>query len=159
MSRHASGILIYRLQGPKTEIFLVHPGGPFWRGKDKAAWSIPKGEFDPVNEDSLSAAMRELHEETGFEATADPEYWGEVKLTGGKILHVWGMPGDFDPAEIRSNSIEMEWPRNLGKKIRFPEIDRASWFDCDTAREKLHKGQVQLIDLLLNRLDLSCKAD
>ncbi len=152
MTRHSSGIMAYRWNGPELEVFLVHPGGPLWAKKDKAVWSIPKGEFDPGEEDSLTAAKREFREETGFCADGEPFFLGRVKQPGGKMVHAWAMETDLDPERIASNAFEMEWPRGSGERRMFPEVDRAAWCDEPTARYKLNKGQVPLLDLLREKL-------
>lgn len=149
--KEKAGILLYRLLNGKAEVFLVHPGGPFWRGKDTAAWSIPKGEIEE-DEDRLQAAKREFEEETGTKPEGRFEYLGEFKQAGGKTLHVWSVEGDCNPASLKSNTFIKEWPPGSGKCQVFPEVDRASWFSADEARKKLHKGQIPLIDQLLNRL-------
>lgn len=153
MARHSSGILPYRWNGGELEVFLVHPGGPFWANRDRAAWSIPKGEFDPEAEDSLLAARRELREETGLEVNGSPFFLGRVKQPGGKIIHAWAVEADLDPENIQSNTFQMEWPRGSGKQRAFPEVDKAAWFEENTAADKLHKGQVPLLDRLRRYLE------
>jgi predicted NUDIX family NTP pyrophosphohydrolase len=155
MARHSSGLMAYRWKGGEPEVFLVHPGGPFWVNKDRAVWSIPKGEFDPGREDSLDAAKREFREETGFIADGEPFFLGRVKQQSGKIVHAWAVEADLDPERIASNSFQMEWPKGSGKRRMFPEVDRAEWCDEPTARYKLNKGQVPLLDLLLERLGMA----
>lgn len=150
---HSAGILVYRQRERIVEVFLVHPGGPFWMKKEDAAWSIPKGEYED-GDIPLQAALREFREETGLEPPANPEFLGVIKQAGGKVVQAWMAAGDYDPAAVRSNSFEMEWPKGSGRMQPFPEIDRAAWFDCAAARQKLHKGQVPLIDLLLGKLEL-----
>ncbi len=142
---------MYRFREMKLQVFLVHPGGPFWARKDKAAWSIPKGEFDDL-EAPLEAAKREFQEETGMPVTGDFINLGEIKQPGRKIIYVWAVEGDCDPAAIKSNTFEMQWPPKSGKYKSFPEVDRAGWFSLGAAREKLHKGQVVLIDRLAEKL-------
>jgi predicted NUDIX family NTP pyrophosphohydrolase len=133
---------------------LAHMGGPFWAGRDRRAWSIPKGEYEP-GEEALAAARREFVEELGHEVPAGEELeLGELKQAGGKRVRAWALEGDIDVSRIRSNTFEMEWPPRSGRRQRFPEIDRAGWFDLDTARGKLVQGQVPLIDLLAARLGL-----
>jgi len=133
---------------------LAHMGGPFWASRDQGAWSIPKGEYDP-GEEALAAARREFVEEIGQEAPAGEELeLGEVAQAGGKRIRAWALEGDIDVSRISSNTFEMEWPPRSGRRRRFPEIDRAGWFDLDAARGKLVKGQVPLIDLLAARLGL-----
>lgn len=147
----SAGILLYRKRGDAVEVFLVHPGGPFWAKKDDAAWSIPKGEFEP-DEDPLAAARRELAEETGVSLEGPFEPLGELKQAGGKVVHAWAARGDCDPAAITSNPFTMEWPPRSGRMAEFPEIDRASWFSLETAATKLHKGQRPFLERLRERL-------
>jgi len=151
MTKKSAGILLYRFREGELQVFLVHPGGPFWARKDKAAWSIPKGEFDDL-EAPLEAAKREFQEETGMPVTGDFINLGEIKQPGRKIIYVWAVEGDCDPAAIKSNTFEMQWPPKSGKYKSFPEVDRAGWFSLGAAREKLHKGQVVLIDRLAEKL-------
>ncbi len=130
----------------------MHSGGPFWEGKDIAAWSIPKGEFEE-DEDPLQAAIREFIEETSLEVPeGKPIRLTPVKQSAHKDVHAWVLKGDLDPAAIRSNTFEMEWPPGSGKQMLFPEVDKACWFSLNEARKKLHKGQVQLLDQLLDVL-------
>jgi len=145
MSRQSAGILLFRRGERGTEVLLVHPGGPFWRNKDKGAWSIPKGELQP-GEDPLEAARREVREETGLELDGDFVALTPRKQPGGKTVHAWALEGDCDPAAIVSNSFTMEWPPKSGRLQEFPEVDRAAWFDLATAREKIHKGQISFLD-------------
>ncbi len=145
MAKKSAGLLLYRIRGGSPEVFLVHPGGPFWAGKDAAAWSIPKGEFDDP-EDPLAAARREFVEETGLELPGgEPRPLEPVRQPGGKIVHAWAIAGDVDPGAVRSNTFELEWPPRSGRMQEYPEVDRAGWFSLDEARSKLHQGQVPLI--------------
>lgn len=149
----SAGLLMYRGSGEETEVFLVHPGGPFWAKKDAAAWSIPKGIPD-AGEDLLAAARREFHEETGFTAEGDFRPLGAFKQPGGKIVHAWAVEGDCDPAQLVSNEFEMEWPPKSGKRARFPEIDRAAWFRAPEALLKIHRGQQPILFKLLSELGI-----
>jgi predicted NUDIX family NTP pyrophosphohydrolase len=145
---------MYRGAGSDTEIFLVHPGGPFWAKKDEGAWSIPKGLPDK-GEDWLAAAKREFHEETGFTAPAGEfRPLGAFKQPGGKTVHAWAVKGDCDPAKLVSNLFEVEWPARSGKRARFPEIDRAGWFKIPEAIVKLLPGQRPMVLKLLESLGL-----
>jgi predicted NUDIX family NTP pyrophosphohydrolase len=146
MPTHSAGLLLYRRRR-ELEVLLVHPGGPFWVKKDAQAWSIPKGEFG-AGEDSLSAARREFREETGLSIDGMFRALTPVKQPGGKIVHAWAVEGDCDPAAIVSNTFTLEWPPRSGRMQTFPEIDRAGWFPIAVAREKIHKGQVALLDAL-----------
>lgn len=151
MPKHSAGVLIYRWRAGKIEVLLVHPGGPFWRNRDVAAWSIPKGEFDP-DEDALEAARRELAEETGLRVEGSLTPLTPRRQAGGKVIHVWAAEHDVDIPAIRSNTFSMEWPPRSGRMQEFPEVDRADWFPLDLAREKIHKGQTDFLDELEERL-------
>ena len=148
MPKTSAGIVLYRRPSMVIEVFLVHPGGPFWANKDEHAWSIPKGEYRE-GDDPEAAARREFNEETGHVLPDTPTHdLGEIRQAGGKLVRAWAVEGDLDPARIRSNTFELEWPPRSGRRAEFPEVDRAEWFDLPTARRKLHKGQVGLIDAL-----------
>ena len=148
VSGQSAGILLYRLNSEKqTEVFLVHPGGPFWAKKDEGAWGIPKGEF--ANEDPLAAAKREFMEETGFELPGGRIMeLAPVKLKSGKVVHAWAVEGDIDAAAIKSNFFELEWPPKSGKFINIPEVDKGGWFTISKAKEKINTGQIALLDQL-----------
>jgi predicted NUDIX family NTP pyrophosphohydrolase len=146
--RHSAGLLLYRRRENKIEVLIAHMGGPFWASRDERAWSIPKGEHEP-NEDSLRAARREFFEELGLKVPAgEPLALGSAKQASGKLVTVWALEADLDVTDIRSNTFELQWPRGSGQIVRFPEVDRAGWFDLDTAAVKLVKGQVVFLDLL-----------
>jgi len=145
-SKKSAGLLIYRRRG-SLEVFLVHPGGPFWAKRDLGAWSIPKGELEG-DEDPLQAARRELSEETGFTIDGEFRALAPVRQPGGKLVLAWMIEGDFDPARIRSGTFSMEWPPKSGQTREFPEIDRAAWFGIPEARERILSGQVGLLDQL-----------
>jgi predicted NUDIX family NTP pyrophosphohydrolase len=147
MPKQSAGLLIYRQRGATPEVFLVHPGGPFWAKKDAGAWSIPKGEFE-TGEDPLATARREFTEETGFTIDGPFTALPPVKQPGGKIVHAFAVPGDCDASAIRSNSFTLEWPPRSGRRQEFPEVDRAGWFDLAAAREKILRGQLPLLDAL-----------
>jgi predicted NUDIX family NTP pyrophosphohydrolase len=147
MPKVTAGILLFRTSSGFLEVLLVHPGGPFWAKKDDHAWSIPKGECKP-DEAPLATARRELAEETGIRLEAEPLPLGQLKQPGGKIVHAWAAEQDFDPASLRSNTFELEWPPRSGKLRAFPEVDRAAWFTVEDARRKLLKGQLDFIDRL-----------
>ena len=146
MPKESAGLLLFRRRDG-LEVFLVHPGGPFWARKDEHAWSIPKGELDS-GEDPLSAARREFVEETGLSADGDFIALAARKQSGGKVIHAFAIEGDCDPAAVKSNTFELEWPPRSGRRQEFPEVDRAAWFSLATARTKIHKGQAPLIDEL-----------
>jgi predicted NUDIX family NTP pyrophosphohydrolase len=145
--KQSAGILVYRLIKKKPEVFLVHPGGPFWKNKDAAAWSIPKGEFED-DEPALKAAQREFEEETGIKPTGKFIELQPVKQKSGKTVYAWALEAEIDPSIIKSNLFEMEWPPKSGKKASFPEIDRAGWFDMATGKEKINAYQVPLLEQL-----------
>jgi predicted NUDIX family NTP pyrophosphohydrolase len=148
----SAGLLLYRRRKGRIEVLLGHMGGPFWARKDERAWSIPKGEH-PDAEDALAAARREFAEETGTRPPDGPTLdLGEVRQSGGKRVTAWAVEGDLDPATVKSNTFQLEWPPRSGRRQEFPEIDRAGWFDLDTARRKIVKGQVALVDRLEERL-------
>jgi predicted NUDIX family NTP pyrophosphohydrolase len=152
MPRTSAGLLPYRRRDGRLEVFLVHPGGPFWRNRDDHAWSVAKGEVEP-NEDLLSAARREFAEETGLKLAGTATPLAPVRQPSGKLVHVWAIEADIDPSAIRSNTFPLEWPPRSGILRQFPEVDRAAWFDLDAARSKIHKGQVALLDELARRFD------
>lgn len=148
MSKESAGILLYRLRKDMTEVFLVHPGGPYWAHKDIGVWSIPKGEFTE-EEDALEAAKREFREETGHEVNGNALPLDPVKQKNGKWVYAWAVNMDMDAAAIKSNFFEMEWPPRSGKKQQFPEIDKAGWFSIKEAGEKINSGQKPLLDELV----------
>jgi predicted NUDIX family NTP pyrophosphohydrolase len=144
----SAGLLLYRLRDGGLEVLLGHMGGPFWARKDERAWSIPKGEYGD-DEEPLAAARREFAEEMG---SPPPDgralALGEVRQSSGKRVVGFAMQGDLDADAIESNTFTLEWPPRSGRHQEFPEIDRAAWFDLDTARRKVVKGQVPLLDSL-----------
>jgi len=147
MPKQSAGILLYRRDASGLSVLLVHPGGPFWAKKDLGAWSIPKGEY-AAGEDPLAVAVREFEEETGVRLAGEFRPLGEIRQAGGKRVFAWALEGDLDPAGIRSNSFELEWPPNSGRTQSFPEIDRAEWFALGKAREKILASQRELIERL-----------
>lgn len=153
MPKLSAGLLVFR-KSNEIEVFLVHPGGPFWAKKDAGAWSIPKGEYDQA-EDAFDAAKREFKEETSIEAPAgDARPLGEVKYNN-KLLTVWAVEGGIDATAIKSNYFEMQWPPKSGKIEQFPEVDKAGWFTLVQAKTKLVAGQVPFIDTLAELLDVA----
>jgi predicted NUDIX family NTP pyrophosphohydrolase len=151
VKRKSAGILPYKLAGGAVYVLLVHPGGPFWRRKDLGAWSIAKGEIDP-GEDELAAAIREFQEETSVSLCGEFVPLGEIKQTGGKTVIAWAWRGEIDPAAITSNTFELEWPPKSGRRQMFPEIDRAEWFDINTARQKILAAQRPFVERLIAAL-------
>lgn len=156
--RQSAGLLIYRTRKQETEVLLVHPGGPFWQGKESGAWSIPKGEFTD-EEDGLAAAIRETQEETGtlFSGTFTPLQ--PVKQKAGKMVHAWALEADFDPATLVSNNFPFQWPPKSGKWIRIPEVDKAAWFNIEAAKEKINPAQWNLIAQLQQLLQNNSEQD
>ena len=147
MATRSAGLLPYRFTAHVLEVFLVHPGGPFWARKDEGAWTIAKGEIGE-NEDPIDAARREFREETSFVASGELLPLDEVKQPGGKIVVAWAFAGDFDPDEVVSNAFEMEWPPHSGRRRKFPEVDRAAWFTLAVARMKILRAQAPFLDRL-----------
>jgi predicted NUDIX family NTP pyrophosphohydrolase len=147
MPKTSAGLALYRRRAGVTEVLLVHPGGPLWRNRDAGAWSIPKGEVAD-GEDLLAAAQREFAEELGSAPDGPFLHLTPVKQKGGKTVHAWAVAGDLDAAAIRSNTFELEWPPRSGKRVAFPEVDRAGWFDLPTARTKINPAQAALLDEL-----------
>lgn len=147
MAARSAGILVYRKRAGQIEVLLVHPGGPFWARRDAGAWSIPKGEH-AADEEPADAALREFVEETGWPLAGGLVPLGDVRQKAGKTVTAFAVEGDFEPATLRSNEFEMEWPPRSGRRARFPEVDRAGWFSLDAAREKLVEGQRPLLDRL-----------
>jgi predicted NUDIX family NTP pyrophosphohydrolase len=143
----SAGILVYRRLGGEMEVFLVHPGGPFWAKKDEGAWSIPKGEYE-AGDDPFTAAKREFREETGIEIDGAFHPLRALKQPSGKVISAWAVEGDVDVTTVTSNTFALEWPPKSGKTREFPEVDRGAWFDLPTARVKLLVGQRGLLDQL-----------
>jgi len=143
----SAGVLLYRRRGTGTEVFLVHPGGPFWARKDEGAWSVPKGLVD-ANEEELACARREFTEETGFDAggTGTEHDLGSFRQPSGKRVHVWAIEGDCDPAQLESNLFAMEWPPKSGRTANFPEVDRGGWFERAAALVKIVSGQRPILE-------------
>jgi predicted NUDIX family NTP pyrophosphohydrolase len=153
----SAGILMYRLTGPRLEVLLVHPGGPFWRNKDDGAWSIPKGEMGEDDEDASVAARREFLEETGCALSGPLEPLGDIRQRGGKRVTAFAVEGDLDVDAVKSNTFEMEWPPKSGRMQSFPEVDRASWFDLPAAHVKILESQRPLLDRLFELLNPGAK--
>jgi len=140
--------VVWRRRKAELEVLLVHPGGPFWKKRDDGVWSIPKGEIEP-GETAIDVARREFKEELGQDPPASELVpLGSVRQAGGKVVHAWAAAGDFDPASLASNTFEMEWPPHSRKMASFPEVDRAAWFDLQTARRKILDAQRVFIDRL-----------
>ena len=151
MSVHSYGILLYRRSAGHWQVMLVHPGGPFWAGKDAGAWSIPKG-LPEAGEPALETARREFREETGFEVDGKFLLLGSLRQPSGKTIHAWALEGDLDVKRIRSNTFTLEWPRHSGTVREYPEIDAGDWFSLAEAFEKISPGQAGFLDRLLEQL-------
>ncbi len=158
MPKRSAGLLMFRWREGTLEVFLVHPGGPFWARKDDGAWSIPKGEYEE-DEDPLAAARREFEEETGFAAEGRFTPLGEIKQAGGKVVTAWAVEGDCDASLLKSNLFPMEWPPKSGRMQEFPEVDRAGWFPIEAARMKLLKGQTRFLDQLAARVQSGTRSN
>jgi len=147
MPARSAGVLAFRRTAGTLEVLLVHPGGPFWRNKDAGAWSIPKGEFS-AGEAAEAVARREFAEELGTELTVPLVPLGEIKQRGGKVVEAFAAETDLDADAITSNTFELEWPPRSGRMQRFPEVDRAAWFDLAEARARINPAQAALLDRL-----------
>jgi predicted NUDIX family NTP pyrophosphohydrolase len=152
MPVQSAGLLVYRNGTAGLEVFLVHPGGPFFKNKDNGAWSIPKGEIDPADGSALDSARREFSEETGMSVDGAFTRLASRKLASGKIVHAWAVEGSFDASKLRSNTFTIEWPPRSGTQKTFPEIDRGEWFAMGEARKKINAGQLGFLDELESRL-------
>lgn len=152
MKKQSAGLLMYRRNGDGLEVFLVHPGGPYWVRRDKGAWTVPKGEYGQ-DEDALEAAQREFEEETGFSAKGGMQGLGSVKQKSGKVVRAWGFEGDCDPATLKSNTCEIEWPPRSGKQITIPEVDRGAWFGVEEAHEFIREEQRAFLDVLVSNYE------
>ena len=138
--RRSAGILMYKHRDGELLVLLVHPGGPYWAKKDLGSWSIPKGEYDEV-EDPLAAAVREFQEETGGQVEGRFHSLGRITQSNRKTVSAWAVEGDFDPKMLKSNLCEIEWPPKSGRKQLIPEADRAEWFSLRDAQSKVLAGQ------------------
>lgn len=138
---------MFRQRQGHIEVLLVHPGGPFWKARDAGAWSIPKGEL-AAGEDTRTTAWREFKEETGIDVPGALIDLGDIRQSGGKIVHAFAVKGDCDPSRVHSNAFKMEWPPQSGRMQSFPEVDRAEWFSLPEARKRINKSQLALLDRL-----------
>lgn len=152
MSKKSAGLLLFRDTAAGVEVLLVHPGGPFWARKDDGSWSIPKGEFADGKE-PLAAAKREFEEEMGVPPAGDFLPLEPVRQPSGKLVLAWAVRSDFDPSSLKSNTFFMEWPPKSGRQQEFPEVDRAAWFELESARPKILKGQAPFLDQLMERIE------
>ena len=142
---------MYRRRGNSIEVFLIHPGGPYWVNKNSGAWSIPKGEIN-AGEDAIDAARREFQEETGFVAEGELIPLPSVKQKSGKVVSAWAVEGEIDPTAVKSNTFSMEWPPKSGRQTEFPEVDGAAWFSIDAAKSHMIPAQIALIESLCAHL-------
>ena len=150
--KRSAGIVLRRTANGAVEVLLGHMGGPFWQRRQEGAWTIPKGEVEP-GEEPLAVARREFHEELGMPVPpGDLVDLGEVRQAGGKVVRAWAVEGDLDAEAIVSNTVELEWPPKSGRIQSFPEIDRAAWFDLESARAVIVAGQRPLLDRLTTEL-------
>jgi predicted NUDIX family NTP pyrophosphohydrolase len=147
MPKRSAGLLMYHRSKGHLEVFLIHPGGPYWKKKNKGAWAIPKGEYEK-DEDPLAAAKREFQEETGFTATGRFLDLGSITQTSGKIVTAWAFEGECDPADLVSNTCLIEWPPHSGRSLEISEVDQGRWFGMAEARESIRKDQEELLDRL-----------
>ncbi|MGH7632067.1 MAG: NUDIX domain-containing protein [Gemmatimonadales bacterium] len=143
----SAGLLLFHRSPRGLEVFLAHPGGPFWRDRDAGAWTIPKGLVED-GEDLQAAAIREFREETGIAPVPPLLPLGSIRQKGGKLVHAWAWEGDVDASSITSNVLRAEWPRGSGRWIEFPEVDRCAWFTPAAARARINSAQRELIDRL-----------
>ncbi len=152
--KRSAGLILHRRSADgEVEVLLVHPGGPFWAGKDTHAWSIPKGEYGD-GEDAEAAALREFEEELGSPPPAGPRHFlGEFGAPGRKRISAWTLEADFDAAQAVSNTFELEWPPRSGRVRAYPEVDKAAWWTLAAAGTKLHKGQLSILDALAEALE------
>jgi predicted NUDIX family NTP pyrophosphohydrolase len=144
----SAGILLYRRGDVGLEVLLAHPGGPYFAGRDRGAWSIPKGEVEP-GEELVAVALREFAEETGHVlGTARLIPLGSIRQKGGKLVHAWAVEGDLDPAAVVSNTFRLEWPPRSGLYRDEPEVDRVAWLTPAAARAAIKEAQIPFIDRL-----------
>ena len=155
MPKTSAGILIYKYNDGKLKLFIVHPGGPFWKNKDEGAWSIPKGEVEQGEENLLGVAKRELKEETGISIEGNFIDLGEVKQKSGKIVKAWAIEGDWSGLLMCQSFVEIEWPYKSGKKIKIPEVDKAGFFSVEDAKRKINPAQREFIERLQEKLNKS----
>lgn len=151
MKKVSAGLLMYRKKEGQVQVFLVHPGGPFYKNKDNGSWSIPKGLVEE-GEDLFETAKREFEEETGFKVIADKFIELKPAVRPDKIVHVWAFEGDCDPVQLKSNTCFVEWPPRSGKQMEIPEVDRGGFFTIEEARVKVYGYLVSLIDDLKEKI-------
>jgi predicted NUDIX family NTP pyrophosphohydrolase len=147
MQKKSAGLLLYRKRKDALEVFLAHPGGPFYANKDSGVWGIPKGLIDE-GEDALAAAQREFEEETGFKTKGPFLALTAVTQKGGKLVQAWAFEGDCDPEKMKSNTFTLEWPPRSGKRQEFPEVDRGAWFSLNQAKQVINPAQISFLEEL-----------
>lgn len=153
-ARVSAGLVMYRVRGGALQVFIAHPGGPFFASKDDGHWTIPKGEVEP-GEDLLTTAIREVGEETGIAVDPGSKFiaLGSIRQKGGKIVHAWAVESEWDDTQpIQSNLLTMEWPISSGRMLEFPEVDRARFFAVAEAKRKLKPAQAEMVDRLVEQL-------
>src|ERR1700677_3255512 len=150
-SKQSAGILLYRWTAGSLEVFLVHPGGPFWKNKDAGSWTIPKGEFNNA-EPALDAAIREFREETGVQLKGYFKPLSPIRQKGGKRVYAWALAGDLDPTQLVSNTFDLEWPPGSGRTKTFPEVDRGAWYTLAAARAIINPAQIAFLDELADQI-------
>jgi len=151
--KQSAGILLYRIRNKQLEVFLVHPGGPFFKNKDAGSWTIPKGEPE-VEEPLFQTALREFREETGFLPNGQARELTPITQKAGKRVSCWAIEGNLDPEQLQSNTFEIEWPPKSGKRKAFPEIDKGEWFSLEEAGKKINQMQISFLLELRNALSL-----
>ena len=151
MVKKSAGILLFRYFNKNLEVFLVHPGGPFFNNKDEGSWSIPKGEIEDT-EFPMDAAIREFQEETGIKLAGPFIELMPIKQKSGKLVYAWAMEGDLDPSTLKCNRFTIEWPPKSGRFAEFPEIDKGEWFSVNVAAQKILQAQAALISELEMKL-------
>ncbi len=147
MAKRSAGLLMFRRRDSDVEVLLIHPGGPYWTGKDNSAWSIPKGEIE-IDEREQDAAKREFEEETGLVPRGELYPLKPVRLKSGKAVYAWFFEGDWDPMNLKSSTFAIEWPPRSGRIVEYPEADRAAWFTLEEAMVKIQQGQIGFLEEL-----------
>ena len=142
---------MYRINNDQPEVFLVHPGGPYFKNRDEGAWTIPKGEIES-EESTFETAQREFQEETGIQPEGDFISLDTVKQKGGKTVYAWAFEGDS--SAFRSHYFEIEWPPHSGRRQKFPEVDKAQFFSLSEAKRKINPAQALFLERLQQILDL-----
>lgn len=147
----SAGLLMYRFNQGALEVFIVHPGGPYWKNKDEGAWSLPQGELEQ-GEEVFEAAKREFYEEIGMKPEGTFIPLGQVTLNSGKDVHAWAFEGDWSGLLTTQSFMKAEWPPRSGKFISFPEVDKAAFVSCNTAKKKLHPAKALFVERLEEHL-------